>query len=224
MLCDPVLEARGLSHGFGARGLLPPEGTLLARQVHGTRVWVADGARADEPPEADVVLACRAGTSVGIVTADCVPILAAAEDGRAVAAIHAGWRGLAAGVIERGLEVLREVAGGQAIVAAVGPAARGCCYEIDEPVRVDLLRRHADRLDEDVLRRGRPGRYLLDLPRLAERVLLRQGIERERLGTRHRVCTICDAGRFESHRRDGKAAGRMRHFIVVGRSDVSGEG
>jgi YfiH family protein len=226
-LCDAVLSDRGIAHGFGQRGSQVPVDTLFARQVHGMEVWeVADppaGIKRIDSPEADVVVLREPGWSAGIVTADCVPILAAREDGIAVAAIHAGWRGLAAGVIEAGIAALRALAAGQPLVAAIGPAARGCCYEVDEPVRAALFDRYARWLDGAILRPGRPGHYLLDLPALAEQILLSGGIEAASLGTQHRVCTICDPERFESFRRDGGAAGRARHFITVG-SRAAGEG
>ncbi|MBY0401244.1 polyphenol oxidase family protein, partial [Myxococcota bacterium] len=135
-------------------------------------------------------------------------------DGRCVAAIHAGWRGLAAGVIEAGIAAMdRPVA---ELAAAVGPAARDCCYEVDEPVARALAERYA-RLLSGVLkpgRPGRPGRYQLDLPGLAIRVLGRIGLGSERVGGAVCLCTICSPGpRFESYRRDGAAAGRLRHFI-----------
>ncbi|MHA7840006.1 MAG: polyphenol oxidase family protein [bacterium] len=220
-LCDPVLMDLGVPHGFGCRGADVPASTRLPRQVHGTALWDAfSGSRAgeepEEPAEADVVLGCGgARRSVGIVTADCVPILASAAEGEAVVAIHAGWRGLAAGVIEKGLSALRDAAGAGSIRAAIGPAARGCCYEVDEPVRAALSERYGSLLDREVIAPRRPGHFRLDLSRLAERIVRESGVSEACLGTRHRVCTICDPVRFESHRRDGARAGRLRHFITT---------
>lgn len=208
-----------------------PDGTKFSRQVHGSAVWCvvgeerldrpspaptgeSEGSARPAPPEADAVLGRAPGSSVGIVTADCVPILAAAVDGSAVVAIHAGWRGLAVGVIESGLDALRAAAPGREIAAAIGPSARGCCYEVDDSVRRALGRRYRLDLESGVLRPTRAGHFLLDLPLLAERVLVGWGLDPTRVGTRHRDCTICDPARFDSYRRDGGAAGRMRHFIV----------
>jgi len=176
-------------------------------------VWLDPSPDRSDSQEADAVLGRDPGLAVGIVTADCVPILAATEDGSGVAAIHAGWRGLAAGVIEAGLRALRDASGGRTLVAAIGPAARGCCYEVDDPVREALASRYRSQLGGEVLRIGRPGHFQLDLPLLAQQILIESGVEDTRLGTTHRVCTICDPGRFESYRRDGSAAGRLRHFI-----------
>ncbi len=183
-------------------------------QIHGTEVCEVSASGDAAKREADAIVSAAAGVSVGIVTADCVPILAAARDAGAVAAIHAGWRGLAAGVIEAGIGALRAISGGSDLICAIGPAARGCCYEVDEPVLDGLSTHYAQHLDE-VLVPGGPGHYLLDLPLLATRILETIGIESAWIGNENRVCTICDPVRFESYRREGAAAGRLRHFISV---------
>ncbi|MAG33667.1 MAG: multi-copper polyphenol oxidoreductase [Deltaproteobacteria bacterium] len=214
-LCDPVLMVAGLPHGFGQRGGgHVPENTTFPVQVHGIAVAEASADRRVENEEADAVVCAVPGRSVGIVTADCLPILAAGADGSAVLAIHAGWRGLAAGVIEAGIRALRTRSQTAELVAALGPAARGCCYEVDGPVEAALAERYSADL-EGVLVPGRPGRHQLDLPLLAARILAGLGVEPTRIGTAHRVCTICDADRFESYRREGASAGRLRHFISL---------
>lgn len=212
MLCDPVLEWVGVVHGFGERGAQAPDLTVFARQIHGIAVVRGEALRgADAAQAADAIFSTTPGVGVGIVTADCVPILVANADGSRVAAIHAGWRGLAAGVIEAGIDAL-ELSPGQ-LLAAVGPAARGCCYEVDDPVAEALAGPYSDLLD-DLLVPSRPGRYQLDLPGLAARVLRRIGLAGDRIGVAQMLCTICTPGpRFESFRRDGGRAGRLRHFI-----------
>ena len=213
LLCDRVLIDLGIEHGFGQSGTQPPEKTVFPVQVHGIEVFDATSQIEGDRPEADVVVSLAPAASVGIVTADCVPILLASEDGSAVAAIHAGWRGLALGVIEAGLRAMTAATNGASLVAAVGPAGRGCCYEVDDPVRAALSERYSGDL-EGVLVAGRPDHFQLDLSRLATRVLAGNGIERRRIGTQHRVCTICHPDRFESYRRDGAMAGRLTHFIT----------
>jgi YfiH family protein len=212
-LCDRVLIDLGLEHGFGQIGAQPPEKTAFPIQVHGVEVFSATSRSDLDRPRADAVFTTTPGLSVGIVTADCVPILVAAEDGSAVAAIHAGWRGLAAGVIEAGMRAMSVAAKGVGLVAAVGPAARDCCYEVDDPVRRALSQSYSGDLGE-ALAAGRPDHYQLDLPRLATRILTRNGVDPSRIGTQHRVCTICSPDRFESYRRDGISAGRLTHFIT----------
>lgn len=216
-LRDPMLSVMGVEHGFGQRGSPVPPGTHLARQIHGTGVLDADEWASPErsaAAEADAVVSGHPGRTVGIVTADCVPILVAWRGGERVAAIHAGWRGLAAGVIERGLAALAGRGATRDCVAAVGPAARACCYEVDGPVREALLKSYKNDLTGVLIDGRRPGRFQLDLPGLAERVLARAGVPEDRIGGTHRVCTICDPERFESFRRDGGEAGRLRHFVT----------
>lgn len=210
-ICDPVLEFAGIVHGFAERGAQVPDTTVFPRQVHGVGVVRGEALRAGPPSEADAIVSTTPGVAVGIVTADCVPILVASADGGSVAAIHAGWRGLAAGVIEAGIGAMGQPIGG--LRAAVGPAARGCCYEVDEPVASALARRYEGLL-AGVLVPGRPGRHQLDLPALAARVLVQIGLGPDRIGTAASLCTICTPGpRFESFRRDGPTSGRLRHFI-----------
>lgn len=240
VLCDRVLIQAGWPHGFGTRGSQVPENTFFPKQVHGIHVADARAARAaagaveeavaGAPVVADAVLGAGPGDPVGIVTADCVPILVASS-GLGSAAIHAGWRGFAAGVIEAGVAALLGKAGESAaerlsagtLSAAIGPAARGCCYEVDAPVRDALAERYAEWLAPPILVPGRAGHFLLDLPALAEEVLVHLGLQRGAIGTQHRLCTICEPALFESYRRDGAEAGRLRHFIGDSRGADPGE-
>lgn len=209
-LCDRVLIELGVPHGFGQKGTQVPALTQFSNQVHGVSVHQFGVDKAGERPTADAVWTAREGATVGIVTADCVPILVSDTRGACVAAIHAGWRGLAEGVIEAGVQALSKPA--RELVAAVGPAARGCCYEIDAPVKEGLARDYSAQL-EAVLEPSRPGHFLLDLPLLATRILEDLGIPSGQIGVEQRLCTICNGAQFESYRRDGSAAGRLRHFI-----------
>jgi len=208
----PLLRARGVRHGFGTRGDSPPEGLLRPCQVHGARVAraqeCADGVEADA-----VVATAAASHPVGVVTADCVPVLAASADGLAVAAIHAGWRGLAAGVIGAGIDALRREARGVELCAVVGPHIGACCYEVDAPV-LDALRHFAGDLDAATTA-GRPQHHWLDLGALARAALVRAGVSATEIGATPRTCTSCDARRFHSYRRDGPRAGRLVHWIAV---------
>jgi hypothetical protein len=207
-LRDPVLAARGLAHGFGLRA--SPELALCRpRQVHGARVvWASS---ADESlGDADAVLSRKPGVRVGVFTADCVPILIAAGD--VVGAVHAGWRGLAAGVIENALAELARSAPHAEIGCAIGPCIGGCCYEVDGPVLGPLRARYGRLLDA-ALARPRGERAQLDLGVLAQLALARAGIEPRAIGVSACACTRCDAARFHSFRRDGAAAGRLAHWI-----------
>ncbi len=205
-----LLARAGVPHGFGTRTSPAREGVRRPVQVHGDRVVSAD---AGLPlGEADASLSARPGVAVGVVTADCVPVLVAAG-GRAVAAVHAGWRGLARGVIPRALEALAEAAPGAELVAAIGPAIGPCCYEVDAPV-LDALRARFGAATEGALRPARPGHALLDLVALARQALLGAGVPPGAIGAVG-ACTRCDAERFHSFRRDGARAGRLLSWIEV---------
>jgi len=204
----PLLAQAGVRHGFGLRGSPQREDVRRARQVHGARVVMADAA--GELGEADATLATRPGVAVGVVTADCVPVLVAA--GGAVAAVHAGWRGLAAGVIPSALEALRDVVPGADPRAVVGPCIGACCYEVDAPVLDALGPRFAVVL-EAALRPTRPGHARLDLQALARAALVAAGCAPDAVGVVEDACTQCDPGRFHSFRRDGAAAGRLLSWI-----------
>ncbi len=221
MLRHPLLAALGVEHGFGLRDAPAPEGLLRPRQVHGTAIVAAADCRAEPPPEADGVVSAEPGVPVGVVTADCVPVLLAGEAGRAVAAVHAGWRGLAAGVVAQGVDALRRrVAGGGSggrsggrLVAAIGPHIGPCCYEVDAPV-LDALGAAFGALD-GALRPSRPGHALLDLGALVALALARSGVVTRDTAALEDCCTRCDPERFHSYRRDGPRAGRLVHFIAA---------
>lgn len=213
-LCDRVLIEVGVPHGFGQKGTEVPVNTQFPKQLHGIEIheFSAKGGAVAQSlaPSADAVWTGQQGLIVGIVTADCVPILVSDREGECVAAIHAGWRGLAGGVIEAGIAALPKPA--RELVSAVGPAARGCCYEVDAPVRKALERSYGGHLDL-VLEPGRAEHFQLDLPLLATRILEDLGIPHEQIGVEQRLCTICNEARFDSYRREGVSAGRLRHFI-----------
>jgi YfiH family protein len=213
MLEHPLLAVRGIAHGFGVRGAAAPAGLLRPRQVHGRAIVTAAACREQPPPAADGVVSAEPGVAVGVVTADCLPVLLASGGGEVVAAIHAGWRGLASGVVGHGVDALRRSSGSARIVAAIGPHIGACCYEVDAPV-IDALSATFGAID-DALRPTRPGHALLDLFALAERALALAGVARDAVGRLPDACTRCDPLRFHSYRRDGARAGRLVHFIAA---------
>ncbi len=214
-LRDPLLAARASDHGFATPDAEAPRALARARQVHGAEVVPAERCGDEPPPEADVVISCTPGLGAAIVTADCVPVLLATRDGRFVAAIHAGWRGLALGVVERGVAALAQAAGIVAgeLAAGIGPHAGACCYEVDAPVLDALAERHSDVLGR-ATRLVRSGHALLDLGELARAALVRCGVPEACVGSAGFACTCCDPRRFASYRRDGPRAGRLLHFIL----------
>lgn len=214
VLLEPLLAP--LPHGFALRGGAP-EGLARPRQVHG--IAVAEARDCLDPggaPAADTVVSTTPGLPVGVVTADCVPVLLASPGGAAVAAIHAGWRGLAQGVIEAGVAALsrRAEVDPSRLVAGIGPHVGPCCYEVDEPVLDELARGAAEAVDA-AQRACRPGHAMLDLGALARAALSRAGLGAAAVGGAAVACTCCDARGFPSYRRDGPSAGRLVHFIAA---------
>jgi len=196
---------------------LPAEPVWL-RQVHGTQVADLDavdldaadfnttgaGAAAGVGP-ADAAFTRRPGRVCAILTADCLPILLAANSGDAVAAAHAGWRGLAGGVIEATVRALGVAP--ERLMAWLGPAIGPRHFEVGAEVREALLQ--DDLQAADAFQANARGRYLADLAALARRRLGALGIERIYGGG---VCTYTDGDRYFSHRRDG-ITGRQATLI-----------
>ena len=211
-LRDPLLEGWG-EHGFGLRDSPPPPDVVRPKQVHGYSVARARGGCA-EPVEADAIVAVDGGGAVGIVTADCVPILILGDGGAHAAAVHAGWRGLAGGVVEAGVDALR-ASGARSLRAAVGPHIGPCCYEVDALV-LDPLRERLGEGLRGAVAPSRAGHAMLDLGAAVRAALRGAGLAREAIGSATVACTRCDAERFHSYRRDGPRAGRLLHWVRSG--------
>jgi YfiH family protein len=167
--------------------------TRLARgyQVHGVMVQrVESGARASEDVEADGQATALRGVGAVVLTADCLPVALGATG--AVAMVHAGWRGLASGVLEEGARAVRELSEDGEVVAVIGPGAGPCCYEVGEEVHAAFGGIHRDRGN-------------IDLKSIARSQLSAAGVIDVRDVA---ACTICDE-RFFSFRREGARAGRQ---------------
>jgi YfiH family protein len=212
-LTHPLLEQLGVAHGFGVRGAPEPAGLLRPRQVHGVQVVSAADCRAPLPPEADAVLSEEPGVPIGVATADCVPILCASMGGNWVAAVHAGWRGLARGVVAASIDALRRRDPQADWIAVIGPHIGPCCYEVDDPVLDALRHELGDASVSATSTPTRPGHARIDLGALCEVALERAGVAR--IGRLQDCCTRCDATRFHSYRRDGAHAGRLLHHVAA---------
>lgn len=185
-----------------AQWLALPSGPHWLSQVHGTAVLRLDtAAQAGDEPVADAAVTSRPGVVLAILTADCLPVLLAARDGSEIAAAHAGWRGLAAGMLEATVAAMQAPAAG--LMAWLGPAAGPEAYEIGEEVRDAFLQRDAGAASAFVA--TRPGHWRVDLYALARQRLAACGVTQVSGGQR---CTLSEPARFFSHRRDGRS-GRM---------------
>jgi YfiH family protein len=184
------------------RALLPAEPRWL-KQVHG--VGVVDASRHAGPVEADAAYTQDKGVVCTVMVADCMPVLLADEKGEAVAAAHAGWRGLSAGVIEATVEAMGVPA--QRLLAWLGPAIGPKVYEVGAEVREAFVAK--DSRAEVAFAPTRPGHWNLDLYAVARQRLASLGITRVSGGD---FCTHTEQERFFSYRRD-KAMQRMAAAI-----------
>lgn len=211
-LQHPRLSALGLEHGFGLRDDPETPGLLRPKQVHGARVVLAEQCRAVPAPEADAVLSREPGTAVGVVTADCVPVFLAATTGTVVLAAHAGWRGLAGGVLARSVDAMRRETDA-ALIAVIGPHIGACCYEVDSPV-LQAMEQAFGPAAEAFASATRPGHAQLDLEGLSRLALRQAGLGEDAVEVLS-GCTRCDQKRFHSYRRDGPRSGRLVHRIAA---------
>lgn len=181
---------------------LPAEPVWL-EQVHGVNVADLDAPGPYGP--ADAAVTRQAKRVCAILTADCLPVVLATESGDRIAAAHAGWRGLSAGVIEATVQAIG--ASPQRLIAWLGPAIGPQHFEVGAEVRQGFV--SADPGDVDAFKKNAEGRFMADLAWLARRRLQRLGISRVHGGGE---CTYASADRYFSHRRDG-ITGRQGTFI-----------
>jgi polyphenol oxidase len=195
-----VLQNRAL-----LRRILPSEPTWLS-QVHGT--CALNAASAEGGQQADACIATKAGVVCAIQTADCLPVLFCDVGGKVVGAAHAGWRGLAGGVLENTLTCMRDAGAGD-ITAWMGPAIGPGCFEVRQDVFDAFAARDAAMIAAFEAVEGQPGKYLTDLYALARKTLQNSGVEKVFGGGR---CTVTESSLFYSYRRD-KTTGRMATLI-----------
>jgi hypothetical protein len=180
-----------------------PSEPLWLKQVHG--ITVVDAAQGGVEPEADGAYATQPGAVCVVLTADCLPVLLCNRAGTKVAALHAGWRGLAGGVIEAGVRALGVP--GSELLAWLGPAIGPQAFEVGPEVRAAFVQQDAQAAQ--AFRAAREGKYLADIYLLARQRLQRLGVAAVYGGG---FCTVTDSTRFFSYRRDG-ACGRMAALI-----------
>jgi YfiH family protein len=199
ILWSEHLASAGFRHGFPTRhtpdadllGALGASRVIQVKQVHGARAVLAECGG-----EADALVARVPGEAVGVRVADCVPVLVADEESGAVAAIHAGWRGVVAEVLRAGVELLGNRP--RAMIAAIGPCIGACCFEVGADVAAQI----------GFVARAEGGKAYVDLRRAVRAQLGALGLEDARIEDVS-GCTKHEPERFHSFRRDGPNSGRM---------------
>ena len=195
------------------RALLPDEPRWL-KQIHGARVLRAEDIA--DRPEADASVSATPGIVCAILVADCLPVLFTDRSGTFVAAAHAGWRGLAEGVIDNTIRTItRDGPTARDLLAYIGPGIGPSAFEVGDDVYQAFTSR--DGGAAPAFRRTQAGKWLADLPALARLALARCGVEHVYGGD---LCTYSDPARFYSYRRD-QVTGRMGAFIWLAPSRVS---
>lgn len=187
------------------RKYFPSEPAWLT-QVHGTTV--IDAAQVTDAPDADASFTTQPGVVCAIMTADCLPVLFADGDGRVVGAAHAGWRGLAGGILENTVAAMREAGAGN-LHACLGPAIGPLQFEVGEDVVQAFVAKDAAMQPAFNAIDARPGKYLADIYQLARQTLAKAGVTQVSGGN---SCTVSEPRKFYSFRRDG-VTGRMGSFI-----------
>ncbi|WP_449370239.1 peptidoglycan editing factor PgeF [Thiomonas sp.] len=184
------------------------------RQVHGIEVADLDPMNGEIPePEADAACTTRRGVAATVLVADCLPVLFAAPQGRAVAAAHAGWRGLAGGVLEACLQAVCDRAGCDPaeVQAVLGPAIGPEAFEVGDEVRAAFVGVHAQ--TAAAFKPGKPGKWWADIWQLARIRLQAAGMSAQGIAGGG-LCTFVHAQRFYSYRRQA-VTGRQAGCIWV---------
>lgn len=195
--------AHAVAHNRQLLSALMPSEPVWLQQVHGTEV--VNAATANCLPQADACITSHRGAVCAVMTADCLPVLLCDEDGRVVAAAHAGWKGLAAGVLESTVKAM-DVAPHK-LLAWFGPAISQRAFEVGDEVREIFMAHDVDAAS--AFQRGAQGKWMADIFMLARQRLHACGVTRIYGGE---LCTHGDPARFFSYRRDG-VTGRMGTFI-----------
>ncbi|MDO5532009.1 peptidoglycan editing factor PgeF [Sutterella sp.] len=190
---------------------LPAEPKWIS-QVHGTAVIHAD--EAADAPEADGSWTMTPGVVACVMVADCLPVLLADREGRIVAAVHAGWRSLADGIIQEGVRAMRRALGDESFVPAVwmGPRIGAESFEVGDDV-LEAMKQHLPEAEKAFTKKP-DGKWLCDLAMLARMALSSVGVPDGDIADCG-LSTYADAKRFFSFRRDGKQSGRHAALIWI---------
>jgi len=209
---ETILDNRRLLAGiFGTNA-----GYVSVRQVHGDGIHIVESSenlgwtQEEKQIHADALITEIPGVVLTILTADCVPVLLFDPVRRAAGAVHAGWRGTAQSILPKTVRKMAETYGSRPenLIAAIGPAIGGCCYEVGTEV--------AEQFESfpEALESAGNGTYRLDLKEINRRQLLAAGMRPERIEISP-VCTSCENDRFFSYRKEGGCSGRFMSCIML---------
>jgi len=203
-------ELAWLEHGFGTRlsSHWPDTANLATvQQIHSDKVLQAD--RAGPMGEGDALISNQPGITLSVRTADCLPILMADTRNRAIAAVHAGWRGTIQEIVPKTIQAMADRFGTHPddLVIGVGPGIGACCFEVGPEVAIQFAKLFPERTDLNQ-------KTKVDLVETNLRLLRRNGGSVRQIATSG-LCSYCRPDLFHSYRRDGEAAGRMVSAIRI---------
>jgi polyphenol oxidase len=190
---------------------------VVSHQKHGIAVRIITEQDEVKKPldffntEGDILITNQPNIAIGVITADCTPVLLYDPEHELIAAVHAGWKGTLAGATEQALELMHHQfeTSFDKVTASIGPAGQVCCYEVG-PEFLDMFGYGS--LDNQTLVE-RHEKWYCDVPLMNKIQLLQSGVKPENI-TQSTVCTLCAPGYF-SHRRQKEAAGRQISFIQL---------
>lgn len=205
--CEAFQQFIWQEHGFGTR-TANPRADVTLRQIHSDGVVNAHNLR-DRDAEGDALVTDALNLAIGVRSADCVPILLLDTKRRALAAVHAGWKGSSTQIAARTVERMGATFGTDPgdVLAAMGPCVRGCCYEVGEEVAEKFSALFPEWGEEDVAKRK------LDLPQANRRALISAGVPDKQIFDSC-LCTACEPAQFFSYRREPANEGRMVSSIM----------
>jgi hypothetical protein len=201
------IELLSIRFGFRARDL------TTVKQIHGNEVLVlhkddnGDGVCPDT--EADAIITDQSWLPIGVLTADCVPIILHDPIKKAVGVVHAGWRGTLTNIAKDTIETMRAEFDSEPadILAAIGPSIGSCCFEVSDEIAQDFITNH-----------GGSEVYLsnkhLNLPEVNALTLIKAGLAKNKID-KLGICTVCDEDNYFSHRRDNGNTGRQLSFAMI---------
>lgn len=221
-----VLTQLGVHYGFVDLSQSAAKTDLLktmhhVRQVHGSTIVAAEqeatGPSVQDSlrPEADGLYVCEPGLRIAIKTADCLPLLLCTATKSVAMVLHAGWRGICAGIVSKGVQHLRKISGEEKVCVVLGPSICGFHYEVGPELVEALLTKESGLADsKDIglcLQKGRTDRWQLDIASAALLILLEEGVEPQHIS----VLSSCTYDKWSSYRRDGIKSGRVWSYLSL---------
>lgn len=212
---DSGIETNGALKEIAARILNLEKGQIATiNQTHSDAVFVHNVGNRAADEGVDAHITDRHGIALGVVTADCVPVLLIDRKKRIVAAVHAGWRGTAKKILQKTVKKMLDSFGSKPedMIAGIGPAIGQCCYEVDEKV-IDPMKKEFDYLNRFSAQK-KESKWYIDLQMINREQLIETGLMPDNINIVS-LCTSCHSDLFYSYRRDGAGTGRMMAVVMI---------